>query len=68
VEQQPPVLVDDVETGRAIFEDFTELALVLRDLGRGAVVDGAWFISHRGGGPVIGHLGLHRRYRAEPGS
>jgi hypothetical protein len=62
VEQQPPVLVDDVETGRAIFEDFTELALVLGDLGHGAVIAGAWiFISHRGDGPVIGHLGLHRR-------
>ena len=62
VEQQPPVLIDDVEAGRAIFEDFTELALVLGDLGHGVVVAGAWiFISHRGGGPVIGHLSLHRR-------
>ena len=31
VEEQPPVLVDDVEAGRAMFEDLAELALVLGD-------------------------------------
>ena len=41
VEQQPPVLIDDVEAGRAIFEDLAELALVLGDRGRVAVLAGA---------------------------
>ena len=61
VEQQPPVLVDDVEAGRAIFEDLAELALVLGDLGRALPVAGArLLVQHRGDGPVIGHRDLHR--------
>ena len=44
MEQEPPVLVDDVERGRAIFKDLAELALLLCDLRlplseRGDVVD-----------------------------
>src|SRR5829696_492206 len=54
VEQQPPVLVDDVEAGRAIFEDLAELALVLGDLGRAPVVDGrSAAVVRSGGGRVI---------------
>src|SRR5215203_4977544 len=32
VEQEPPVLIDDVERRRAVFEDLAELALLLGDL------------------------------------
>src|SRR5215211_6624432 len=44
MEQEPPVLIDDVERGRAIFKDLAELALLLLDLRlplseRGDVVD-----------------------------
>ena len=34
VAEQPPILVDDVEGGRAVLEDLAELALVLGDRGR----------------------------------
>ncbi len=59
VEQQPPVLVDDVEAGRAIFEDLAELALVLGDLGGAPVVDECRAAVVRRGGPVIGHRCFH---------
>ena len=32
VEEQPPILVDDVQSGRAVFEDLAELAFVLGNL------------------------------------
>ena len=32
VEEQPTLLVDDVQAGRAVFEDFAELAFLLGDL------------------------------------
>ena len=59
VEEQPPVLVDDVEAGRTIFEDLAKLALVLGDLGRALLVDECRAAVVRRGGPVIGHRGFH---------
>src|SRR5436190_11317439 len=38
VKQQPAVLVDDVQPGRTVFENFAKLAFVLRNIVPGRIV------------------------------
>ncbi len=61
MEDDPPLLIDDVERGRTMFQDLAELPLVLGHLGRAPIGLRRQAVgARRGGGPVIGHRDPHR--------